>query len=579
MPTIVRSKQSLGVKEDTMEYMTIDGIKVPIEDEKNILSLIRKAGIDIPTFCYHSDLSIYGACRMCMVEDDRGRMFASCSEQPRDGMVIHTNTKKLQKYRRLIIELLLSRHCRDCTTCTKNGMCELQSLAYRVGVHSVRFENKSEPLPIDMSSNCIVRDPNKCILCGDCVRTCAENQGIGAIDFAYRGSSMQITPAFGRNLCDTDCVGCGQCAVVCPTAAISVRTNVTEVWDAIEDPKKRVVAQIAPAVRVAVGDKFNLPKGENAMGKLVKALRIMGFDEVYDTNFGADLTVMEEAKEFAERLKSGEKLPLFTSCCPGWVKFCENKYPEFASNISTCRSPMSMFSPVIKEYFAKADKEEGKETYVVAIMPCTAKKDEILRPDNHTDGRQDTDIVITTQEIIRMIKQVGIKFETLPSEACDMPFSMASGGASIFGITGGVTEAVLRYLSPDKDHTTLENIKYSGIRGKQGFKEATVKMGDRDIKIAVVHGLKNASNLLEEIKAGNAQYDFVEVMACRRGCILGGGQPVPMGPQTRSARMEGIYQVDQLSSIRYTDENPLISQIWSDIIEGREHELLHRNLK
>ena len=559
-----------------MDYMTIDGIKVPIEGEKNILSLIRKAGIDIPTFCYHSDLSIYGACRMCMVEDDRGKMFASCSEQPRAGMVIHTNTKKLQQYRKLIIELLLSAHCRDCTTCTKNGMCELQSLAYRVGVHAVRFLNKKEELPIDMSSKCIVRDPNKCILCGDCVRTCSENQAIGAIDFAYRGSKMQITPAFDKELADTDCVGCGQCAVVCPTAAISIRTNVTEVWDAIEDPKKRVVAQIAPAVRVAVGDKFGLTRGENAMGKLVKALRIMGFDEVYDTNFGADLTVIEESREFAKRLETGEKLPLFTSCCPGWVKFCENRYPEFAQNISTCRSPMSMFSPVIKEYFAKKDKEEGKETYIVAIMPCTAKKAEILRPDNHTNGRQDTDIVITTQEIIRMIRQVGIKFENLTSEACDMPFSMASGGASIFGITGGVTEAVLRYMSPDKDHTTLENIKYSGIRGKEGFKHAKVTLGDRTIRIAVVHGLRNASNVIEDIKAGRAEYDLVEVMACRRGCILGGGQPVPMGPTTRTARMDGIYQVDQLSSIRYTDENPLIDRIWEDIIAGREHELLHR---
>ncbi|HAG68799.1 MAG TPA: ferredoxin [Lachnospiraceae bacterium] len=559
-----------------MDYMTIDGIKVPIDDEKNILSLIRQAGIDIPTFCYHSDLSIYGACRMCMVEDDRGRMFASCSEQPKPGMVIHTNTKKLQQYRKLIIELLLSTHCRDCTTCTKNGMCELQSLAYRVGVHSVRFENKKEPLPIDMSSECIVRDPNKCILCGDCVRTCSENQGIGAIDFAYRGSKMQITPAFGKDIAHTDCVGCGQCAVVCPTAAISIRTNVTEVWDAIENPNIRVVAQIAPAVRIAVGDKFNLPKGENTMGKLVKALRIMGFDEVYDTNFGADLTIIEESKEFAERLKSGEKLPLFTSCCPGWVKFCENKYPEFKDNISTCRSPMGMFSPVIKEYFAEKDKEEGKTTYIVAIMPCTAKKAEILRPDNFTDGRQDTDIVITTQEIIRMIKQVGIKFETLNSEACDMPFSMASGGASIFGITGGVTEAVLRQLAPDKDHATLEDIKYSGIRGKEGFKEALVKFGERELRIAVVHGLKNAADLLDDIKAGNAHYDFVEVMACRRGCILGGGQPVPMGPSTRTARMKGIYQVDRLSSIRYTDENPLIERIWEDVIAGREHKLLHR---
>ena len=561
-----------------MDYMTIDGIKVPIEDEKNILSLIRKAGIDIPTFCYHSDLSIYGACRMCMVEDEKGKVFASCSEQPRPGMVIHTNTKRLQQHRKLIIELLLASHCRDCTTCTKNGMCELQSLAYRVGVHDVRFSNKKEPLPLDLSSNCIVRDPNKCILCGDCVRTCAENQAVGAIDFAHRGSKMQITPAFDKQLCDTDCVGCGQCAVVCPTAAISVRTNVTEVWNAIEDKNVRVVAQIAPAVRVAVGDKFNLPKGENSMGKLVKALRIMGFDAVYDTNFGADLTVMEEAKEFADRLKNGGKLPLFTSCCPGWVKFCENRYPEFSENISTCRSPMSMFSAVIKEHFKKQDEEEGKKTYVVAIMPCTAKKDEILRPDNHTNGRQDTDIVITTQEIIRMIKQVGIKFETLHSEACDMPFSMASGGASIFGITGGVTEAVLRYLSPDKDHTTLDNIKYSGIRGKEGFKEATVSLDDRQIRIAVVHGLRNASNLLDDIKAGKAEYDFVEVMACRRGCILGGGQPVPMGPKTRAARMDGIYEVDQLSSIRYTNENPMIDKIWEDIIAGREHELLHRNM-
>ena len=561
-----------------MDYMTIDGIKVPIEGEKNILSLIRKAGIDIPTFCYHSDLSIYGACRMCMVEDERGKMFASCSEQPRPGMVIHTNTKKLQQYRKLIIELLLSTHCRDCTTCTKNGMCELQSLAYRVGVHAVRFPNVKETLPIDKSSKGIVRDPNKCILCGDCVRTCAENQGVGAIDFAFRGSKMQIMPAFGKELADTDCVDCGQCAVVCPTAAISIRTNVTEVWDAIEDPNVRVVAQIAPAVRVAVGDKFNLPRGENAMGKLVKALRIMGFDEVYDTNFGADLTIIEESKEFAERLKSGEKLPLFTSCCPGWVKFCDNKYPEFKDNVSTCRSPMSMFSPVIKEYFAKRDKEEGKTTYIVAIMPCTAKKAEIFRPDNFTNGRQDTDIVISTQEVIRMIRQVGIKFESLESEACDMPFSMASGGASIFGITGGVTEAVLRHLAPDKDHTTLENIKYSGVRGKEGFKEATVSLGDRELKIAVVHGLKNAADLLDRIKEGTAHYDFVEVMACRRGCILGGGQPVPMGPTTRTARMEGIYQVDQLSSIRYTDENPLIEHIYKDVIAGREHELLHRAL-
>lgn len=559
-----------------MDYMTIDGIKVPIEGEKNILSLIRKAGIDIPTFCYHSDLSIYGACRMCVVKDENGRIFTSCSEPPKPGMVISTNTKSLQQYRKLIIELLLASHCRDCTTCTKNGMCELQSLAYRVGVHAVRFLNNRKQVPTDMSSDCIVLDPNKCILCGDCVRTCREVQGVNALEFVNKGAQMQIAPVGGGSLCDTDCVGCGQCSVVCPTAAISLRTNVTEVWDAIADPNIRVVAQIAPAVRVAIGDKFGIPKGENSMGQLVTALRIMGFDAVYDTNFGADLTVMEESKEFAQRLLSGKNLPLFTSCCPGWVKFCENKYPEFVDNLSTCRSPQGMFSAVIKEYFAQKDIEEGKTTYIVSIMPCTAKKAEILRPDNFTDGRQDTDIVITTQEIIRMIKQVGIKFEELGSSACDMPFGMASGGASIFGVSGGVVEAVLRHLSAEKTHATIEAIKYSGVRGNEGFKEATVTIDGKELKIAVVHGLHTAGQLLEKLKNGEAQYDFVEVMACRRGCILGGGQPIPMGPRTRSSRTKGIYQVDQLSSMRFTSDNPMLNQICKDLINGKEHKLLHR---
>ncbi|MBQ7765666.1 MAG: (2Fe-2S)-binding protein [Lachnospiraceae bacterium] len=561
-----------------MDYITIDGKSVPIEGEKNILSLIRKAGIDLPTFCYHSELSVYGACRMCMVEDERGRILASCSEQPRPGMVIRTNTRKIQKYRKLIVELLLSSHCRDCTTCTKNGTCELQKIAFKVGIHAVRFLNNRKRMPIDISSPSVVRDPNKCILCGDCVRTCAEIQGVGALDFAHRGSNMQVQPAFDKPLNETDCVGCGQCRVACPTGAISIRTNVTDVWNAIMDPNVRVVAQIAPAVRVAVGDQFGFPKGTNTMGKIVAAMRLMGFDKIYDTNFGADLTILEESKELAERLEKNENLPLFTSCCPGWVKYCETKYPDFAGNISTCRSPQGMFSAVIKDYFAEADEKEGKKTFVVSVMPCTAKKGEILRPDNFTDGRQDTDRVITSVELIRMIRQAGIKFDEIDSEALDMPFGMASGAAAIFGVTGGVTEAVLRHLSVDKGYQALSQIQYSGVRGNDDIKETSIMLGDREVKIAVVHGLANAGKLLESIKSGEAQYDFVEVMACKRGCIVGGGQPLPVGPRTKKARAKGIYAVDRESQIRFASDNPVIGHVFEEVINGQEHRLLHRNL-
>ena len=562
-----------------MDYITIDSKKIPIEGEKNVLSLIRKAGIDLPTFCYHSELSIYGACRMCVVEDGRGRIFASCSEQPRPGMVIYTNTKRIQNYRKLMIELLLSSHDRDCTVCHKNGMCELQSLAYKVGVHDVRFPNTGEKKKIDMSSPSIVLDPNKCILCGDCVRTCDEIQGVGAINFAFRGSKTQVIPAFHKKLSETECVGCGQCAAVCPTSALSIRSNVTEIWDAIEDKSIRVVAQVAPAVRVAVGDHFQIPKGENSFGKLVTALRIMGFDQIYDTNFSADLTVMEEAAEFAERLSKGENLPLFTSCCPGWVKYCEEKYPEFAGHISTCRSPQGMFSALIKDYYKELDEKEGKKTMVVSIMPCTAKKGEILRPDYVTDGRQDTDFVLTTTEIIRMIKQVGVQFDKIEGESADMPFSLASVGGAIFGVTGGVTEAVLRRLSANKDYQALREISFTGIRGEEGIKEAVVDYEGREVRIAIVNGLSNAGRLLERMKAGEAFYDFVEIMACKRGCIMGGGQPGPAGPRTKQRRMEGIYKVDMASNIKSADENPAVTALYQGFLKGKEHRLLHRNLK
>ena len=567
-----------------MSYMTINNRRVTFTNERNVLSVIRKSGIDLPTFCYHSELSTYGACRMCVVEDDRGRVFASCSEVPRDGMVIYTNTPRLQHHRKMIIELLLAAHCRDCTTCAKNGVCTLQKLSRQLGITKVRFENNKKQLPLDTSSECVIRDPNKCILCGDCVRTCEEIQGLGILDFAFRGSKMQVTPAFNKDLAQTDCVGCGQCRAVCPTGAISIKQNVEPVWAALADKDIRVVAQIAPAVRVAVGDKFGIKKGENTLGRLVAALRRIGFDEVYDTNFGADLTVMEESKELVERLGSGENLPLFTSCCPAWVKFCENRYPEFRKNISTCRSPQEMFGALLKEEArmnAEKDRAEGKEpkkTMVVSIMPCTAKKAEITRPEHYTDGEQNVDYVLTTTEITRMIQEAGIDLAQVQPEALDMPFGLASGAGAIFGVTGGVTEAVLRRLVNSSRTEDLEEISFSGIRGVDGIKEAKVNLNGREVKIAVVNGLHCAEELLDKMKAGEAHYDFVEVMACKRGCIAGGGQPVPIGPRTKKARLEGIYKIDSMAQIKLSSENPIITEVYAGILKGKEHKLLHNDM-
>lgn len=560
-----------------MGIMTIDGQAIEFTDEPNVLSVIRKAGIDIPTLCYHSELSIYGACRLCTVEDDRGKTFASCSEKPRDGMIIYTNTPRLMRYRKLILELLLAAHCRDCTTCIKSGECHLQELAHRMGVHEIRFENVREIQPIDTSSHAIIRDPNKCILCGDCVRMCDNVHNINAIDFAYRGTDAQVIPAFNKKIAETDCVGCGQCRVVCPTGAISIHTNIDEVWEALADKNTKVIAQIAPAVRVAIGDNFGYAKGENVMGKLVGVLHRLGFDEVYDTSYGADLTVVEESKEFIERFTSGEKMPLFTSCCPAWVKYCENKYPEFVPNLSTCRSPQQMFGAVVREYYKDPEKNEGKKIVSVSIMPCTAKKEEILRPESYTNGRQDVDYVLTTTEIVRMIRKSGIVFDKVEIEAADVPFGIGSGSGVIFGVTGGVTEAVLRRLQQGHNRVDMESIKKSGVRGDDGIKVLTYNYNGREIKAAVVNGLANADKVLQQIKNHEAEYDFVEVMACRRGCIMGGGQPVNAGPRTRKARMKGLYDTDVNTQIKKSNENPMILSLYDTLLKGKEHELLHRN--
>ncbi len=560
-----------------MGIMTIDGQSIEFTDEPNVLSVIRKAGIDIPTLCYHSELSIYGACRLCTVENDRGKTFASCSEKPKDGMVIYTNTPRLMRYRKLILELLLAAHCRDCTTCIKSGECHLQELAHRMGVHEIRFENVREQQPIDTSSHAIIRDPNKCILCGDCVRMCDNVQNINAIDFAYRGTDAQVMPAFNKKIAETDCVGCGQCRVVCPTGAISIHTNIDVVWEALADKNTKVIAQIAPAVRVAIGDHFGYAKGENVMGKLVGVLHRLGFDEVYDTSYGADLTVVEESKEFIERFTSGQKMPLFTSCCPAWVKYCETKYPEFVPNLSTCRSPQQMFGAVVREYYKDPEKNEGKKIVSVSIMPCTAKKEEILRPESFTNGKQDVDYVLTTTEVVRMIRKSGIVFDKVEIEAADVPFGIGSGSGVIFGVTGGVTEAVLRRLQQGHSRVDMEAIKKSGVRGDEGIKTLTYDYNGREIRAAVVNGLANADKLLQQIKNHEVEYDFVEVMACRRGCIMGGGQPVNAGPRTRKARMKGLYDTDVNTQIKKSNENPMLLSLYDSLLKGKEHELLHRN--
>ena len=560
-----------------MGTITINGKKVEFTDEKNVLTIIRKAGIDMPTLCYHSELSTFGACRLCTVENDRGQCFASCSEEPRDGMVIYTHTERLRRHRKLIVELLLAAHCRDCTTCVKSGVCVLQDLAHKMGIREVRFQDYKELKPVDYSSPAIVRDPNKCILCGNCVRVCSEIQGVGVLGFAHRGTEAEVTPAFNKKLSETQCVSCGQCRVFCPTGARTIRTHMDEVYAALGDPNTRVVAQIAPAVRVAVGDAFGLPNGENAMGKVVASLHAMGFDEVFDTSYSADLTVMEESAEFLDRVQNGGKLPLLTSCCPAWVKFVDNEFPEMKENVSTCRSPQGMFSAVIKEYYRDPAHAAGKKTFVVSIMPCTAKKMEAVRPNSYTHGERDTDVVLTTTELTRMIKNFGIAFDKIEPEACDMPFGLSSGGGVIFGVTGGVTEAVLRRLAADHDPATLSAIAASGIRGDEGIKEATIPYNGMDVKICVVSGLANARKVMEQVESGEKEYHLIEVMACRRGCIMGGGQPIPAGPRHKAARAKGLYKADKDRIIRKSDENPLMDVFYNGYFKDKAHELLHNH--
>ncbi len=555
--------------------MIVDGQRVPFDGEKNVLSVIRKAGIDMPTFCYYSELSVHGACRMCIVENVKtGKIDASCSMEPRDGLEIRTNTARLLRHRRMILELMLASHDCSCTTCAKSGNCRLQALAQRFGVSRVRFPDTRERYEQDNTSLAIFRDPNKCILCGDCVRVCEELQGQGILNYAHRGSELQVMPAFDRKLADTKCVGCGQCAAVCTTGAITVKNQIGQAWQALHDPKNRVVVQIAPAVRVALGEEFGLPAGENVMDRLVKALKLMGVEEVYDTDFAADMTTISESQEFLERLKAGGPFPMFTSCCPAWVKYLELNDPKYLRNISSCKSPMEMFAAVLRDKYQAKDAADGRRTYHMAIMPCTAKKMEAARAEFTRDGQPDVDLVITTRELVDMIREAGIQLTELEPEAPDLPFGLGSGAAVIYGVTGGVAEAVVRYCLPDKSNNALQAIRVTDLRGDGAIREVNLTVEGQELHIAIVNGLSHAKELIADVEAGKRFYHLVEVMTCQGGCVGGAGQPYGLtAPKKR--RGARLYEADATAMFKRAEKNPIVTRLLDEYGHERCHELLH----
>lgn len=561
----------------------IDGKEVEFTDEPNLLEVIRKAGMNVPTFCYRPDLTSFGACRMCVVEVEGRGIQSSCTMPPEEGLKIHLNTEKTRRIRKTVLELLLANHDKDCLTCEKSGDCELQKYCEEYGIKKVRFGSKPEDeyLPADDSSPSIVRDPNKCILCGACVRACTEFQGHSVLGFANRGSKTLVQPMNGRPLGQTDCVNCGQCAAVCPTGALTIKSDLEAVWSRITDPSKRVIVHIAPSVRVALGEMFGLPAGENTIGKINSALRKIGFDMIFDTNFGADLTIMEEATEFLERLKSGKNLPLFTSCCPAWIKYIETMHPDMLEHLSSCKSPMSMQSPVLADLVPQTMGISREDLTIVAIMPCTAKKFEALRPEMSQNGRRDTDFVLTTKELGRMIKSAGIDFNNLEPEEADSPFGEYSGAGTIFGASGGVAEAAVRTAYEFATGEVLQDVDLKELRGTSNrCRDIEFDLKGTKLIVRVVSTLKEAEKSLREIKSGKAQFQMLEVMACPGGCINGGGQPSSCDRSAvKAERAAGLYKEDKELKLRKSHMNPSIQKLYQEFLDHpnshKAHELLH----
>ncbi len=559
--------------------VVVDGHEVEIEGERNLLELIRKIGIDIPTFCYHSDLSIYGACRLCLVDVEGRGIMASCSTAPQPGMNIKTNTEEIRTIRKATIELLLANHCRECPTCTRSSFCTLQDLGRRLGVEDVRYKSIQELKPLDETTPSLTRDPNKCVLCGDCVRVCAEVQGIGAIDFTGRGAEAAVEPALGRGLGEVECVNCGQCAAVCPTGAIIPHQDREPVWEALHDPNKYVICQIAPAVRVAMGEYFGYEPGTDVTGKAVAGLKLLGFDQVYDTCFAADMTILEEGTEFLKRLENGGPFPMFTSCCPAWIKYVETYYPSLTPHLSSCKSPQEMFSAVARDILPKKLGIEQENLVVVSIMPCTAKKYEAQRPEFARAGGQNTDCVLTTLEAGRMMSAMGIQFRELRPQSFDMPMGFTTGAGVIFGNTGGVMEAALRYAVEQAAGQPLQEAVFKQVRGLQGIREAALDVAGAPVRVAVAHGLANARKICERVKKGEADYRFVEIMSCPGGCIAGAGQPIQRDKNIRFRRIQGLYDVDTNHQLHKSQENYFVQDAYAkhlgDVGGHKAHDQLH----
>jgi NADH-quinone oxidoreductase subunit G len=563
-----------------MITLTIDNEQVSVVEGTTILEAARKVNINIPRLCYMEGLALHGACGICVVEVEGERNISrSCVRPVQQGMVVKTNTPKIRNIRKMLIELLLSDHPTDCFTCVRTNTCQIRDLASELGVKQIRFDQKPRHLPKDESSVSIVRDPNKCVLCGRCIRICEEVQTVGALDFANRGENLIVTTGLKRGLGNSECVNCGQCIHVCPVAAISEKSHIEAVWQAIDDPQKYVVVQEAPAVRVALGEELGLPPGTLVTGKMHAALKKLGFDSVFDTNFTADLTIMEEGSELVKRVTTGGKLPLLTSCCPGWIKFVEYFYPDLIPNLSTCKSPQQMFGALSKTYFAEKAGISPAKIVSVSIMPCTAKKFEAQRPEMRSSGYQDVDNVLTTRELAHMIREAGIDFKNLPDAPAEKLMGIYSGAATIFGATGGVMEAALRTAYKLITGYDIEEIDIEPVRGMRGIRTATVDVNDLKVNVAVVHGLANARKVAEEIRAGKSPYHMIEVMACPGGCVGGGGQPIGFDLTLRNLRAQSLYKEDKNLPCRRSHQNPAIEKIYQEYLVAplgeKSHHLLH----